>query len=70
MTARQYAQSVGFEVAGKLTKKVTEDRKWSYAEAREKVVKTVFYEDEAGNTYHGSRADGWCIIPANSADCI
>ena len=70
MTARQYAELMGFEVVGRLTKKVVEEKKWSFAEGREKVIKTVFYEDEAGNTYHGSKADGWCIIPVDSADCI
>lgn len=59
MTARQFAKSKGFEVVGKLTRKTYIDT-WTL----EKQVKRVYWIDEAGNEYHGSKGK-WCIVTAD-----
>ena len=61
MTVREYAKSVGFEVAGKLKRLPDEyyglDDKHHYP----------VWIDEAGNVYCGSysKKDGCCIITAD-----
>jgi len=55
MTIREYAKSVGFEIVGKLTRKVE-----PYGIDRKQRV----YIDEAGNKYYPDNGDacGFCIV--------
>lgn len=62
MTCRDYAKSVGFEVIGKLTKKVSKVEKFNYSKGEIEVKSTVYWEDEAGNTYTPG-----CIVTADGA---
>lgn len=67
MTARQYAESVGFEVVGKLTKKsgtYTDYNRIDIKTGEYKVVKFAYWVDEAGNAYTGSK-DSWTIATAD-----
>ena len=48
---RDYAKSVGFEVVGKLTRKVQKVKKWDWAKGEEVTKSVIYWEDEAGNTY-------------------
>lgn len=68
MTAREYAKSVGFEVVGKLARRVTKHSKYDVTKGDVIDINVVFYIDEAENEYHKVKND-WCIITADGA-CI
>ena len=50
-TIREYAKENGFEIVGKLTRKVKKREVFDYAKGEYKTESTVYWEDEAGNTY-------------------
>ena len=66
MTAREYANTFGFEVVGKLTKKVITRERYDINKDDFVEEKIVFYLDDAGNEYHKGK-DAWCIITADGA---
>lgn len=68
MTAREYAKMVGFEIIGKLAKKVIAHEKYDIKKDSFVEAKIVFYLDEAGNEFHKEKGE-WCIITADGA-CI
>lgn len=57
---REYAEECGFEIVGKLTRKVEARTKWDWAKGEEVVEKIIYWEDEAGNTYTKG-----CIVTAD-----
>lgn len=59
-TIREYAAENGFEIVGKLTRKVSKQEKWSWDKGEMETISTVYWEDEAGNTYTKG-----CIITAD-----
>ena len=50
-TIREYAEMNGFEIVGKLTRKVGKKERFNYLKGEMETVSTVYWEDEAGNTY-------------------
>ena len=50
-TIREYAAENGFEIVGKLTRKVSKQEKWNWNKGEMEIVSTVYWKDEAGNTY-------------------
>lgn len=61
-TIREYAKEVGFEIVGKLTRKVSKAEKFNWAKGEMETVSTIYWEDEAGNTYTKG-----CIVTADGA---
>lgn len=59
-TIREYAAENGFEIIGKLTRKVYKTEKWNWNKGEMEIVSTVYWEDEAGNTYTKN-----CIVTAD-----
>ena len=59
MTVREYAESIGFEVVGKLRRLPD----GSYG--REGKKHSPLWVDEAGNEYWGDMNGGYCIITAD-----
>lgn len=59
-TIREYAAENGFEIIGKLTRKVSKTEKWNWNTGEMEIVSTVYWEDEAGNTYTKN-----CIVTAD-----
>lgn len=68
MTIREYAKRVGFEIVGKLTKKVITREEYDYASGEYTEKRIVFYIDGSGNEYHKEK-NSVCIITAEG-DCI
>lgn len=68
MTAREYAKEVGFEIIGKLEKKIVTHERYDIKKDEFVEAKLVFYIDEAGNEFHKEKCN-WCIITADGA-CI
>ena len=67
MSIREYANSIGFEVIGKLTRCSKLEKSYNYdLEKYERVSKRV-YMDEADNVYHVGFDNGICIITADGA---
>lgn len=62
MNIREYAKQNGFEIVGKLTKKVEKREQFNYCNGEMEVKSVVFWEDEAGNTYTKD-----CIVTADGA---
>ena len=62
MTIREYAEQSGFKIIGKLTKKVSKVERFNYAKGEMETKNTVYWEDEAGNTY-----TKYCIVTADGA---
>lgn len=62
MSIREYAKENGFEIVGKLTKKVDKVEKFNYAKGEMETKSTVYWVDEAGNTYTKD-----CIVTADGA---
>ena len=62
MTIRQYAKENDFEIIGKLTKKVEKREKFNMAKGEMETVSTVYWTDEAGNTYTKN-----CIVTVDGA---
>lgn len=60
MTIRQYAESVGFQIVGKLTRKVDHVDRYNPKKGNYETVSTIYWEDEAGNEYTKG-----CIITAD-----
>lgn len=60
MTIREYANQNGFEIVGKLTKKVEKREVFDYAKGDMATKSTVYWEDEAGNTYTNG-----CIVTSD-----
>ena len=60
MTIRQYAEENGFEIVGKLVRKVSKREKFNHSKGEMEVISTVYWEDEAGNTYTKG-----CIVTAD-----
>lgn len=48
---RDYAASKGFAIIGKLTRKVAKDRRYNIERGKMEFVRSVYWEDEAGNAY-------------------
>lgn len=59
-TIREYAAENGFEIIGKLIRKVSKTERWNWNKGEMEVVSTVYWEDEAGNTYTKG-----CIVTAD-----
>lgn len=59
-TFREYAKEHDFEIVGKLTRKVSKIAKFNWAKGEMETISTVYWEDEAGNTYAGD-----CICTAD-----
>lgn len=59
---REYAAENGFEIVGKLTRKVDKKEEFDYCKGTMKVVSVIYWEDEAGNTYTKD-----CIVTADGA---
>lgn len=59
-TIREYAKENGFEIIGKLTRKVSKVERWSWNKGEMVVESTIYWEDEAGNTYTKG-----CIVTAD-----
>lgn len=51
MSIRQYAAENGFEIVGKLTRKVSKVEKFNMVKGEMETISTVYWEDEAGNEY-------------------
>ena len=64
MTIREYADSIGFKIIGKLTRMVEERKEYNWRTGQYDIVKTVNWRDEAGNIYIKNR-NGVCIIDTN-----
>ena len=63
MKIREYAEQIGFEIVGKLTRRA----EWEYKEqwdGSKKHSGTKSYSDEAGNVYHVC-PNGVCIVDAD-----
>ena len=50
-TIREYAKENGFEIIGKLTRKVSKSEKFNMVKGEMETISTIYWEDEAGNTY-------------------
>lgn len=50
-TIREYAEANGFEIVGKLTRKVDKKEVFNYLKGEMEVKSTLYWEDEVGNTY-------------------
>ena len=62
MNIREYANSIGFEIIGKLTRCSKLEKSYNYdLEKYERVSKRV-YIDEADNVYHVGFTGGFCIV--------
>ena len=59
-TIREYAAENGFEIVGKLTRKVSKSEKFNMVKGELETISTVYWEDEAGNTYTKG-----CIVTAD-----
>ena len=59
-TIREYAAENDFEIIGKLTRKVTKREKFNIVKGEMETISTIFWEDEAGNTYTNG-----CIVTAD-----
>jgi hypothetical protein len=59
---REYAAENGFEIVGKLTRKVDKREKFNIVNGEMETVSTIYWEDEAGNTYTKG-----CITTADGA---
>lgn len=59
-TIREYAKENGFEIIGKLTRKVSKAEKWNAVKGEMETISTIYWEDEAGNTYTKG-----CIVTAD-----
>lgn len=59
---REYAEMVGFEIVGKLTRKVEKLEHFDYCKGKMIVKNTVYWQDEAGNTYTSG-----CIVTKEGA---
>lgn len=64
MTAREYAKAVGFEIIGKLTKRVITHERYDIEKDNFVEAKMVFYIDEAENEFHKEKNE-WVIITAD-----
>lgn len=62
MTIRQYAKENGFEIIGKLTKKVSKVEKFNMVKGEMETISTVYWLDEAGNEYTKN-----CIVTVDGA---
>lgn len=62
MTIREYAKENGFEIVGKLTRKVHKVEKFSWEKGEMETVSTIYWVDEAGNEYSKN-----CIVTADGA---
>lgn len=51
MTIRQFAKENGIEIVGRLKKKSCEDEVFNYRTCEYMTEKTIYWEDEAGNTF-------------------
>lgn len=69
MTARQYAESFGVELVGKLTRKVAESKEYDYVKDVFKTVKTVYWTDEVGNELMSCGKGKWVLITADGGVC-
>ena len=61
-TIREYAEENGFQIVGKLTRKVSKQEKFNWSKGEMEVVSTIYWEDEAGNTYTKG-----CIVTVDGA---
>ena len=61
-TIREYAEENGFEIIGKLTRKVSKTEKFNLVKGEMETISTIYWEDEAGNTYTKD-----CIVTADGA---
>ena len=59
-TIREYAKENGFEIIGKLTRKVSKKESFNMVKGEMETISTVYWEDEAGNTYTKG-----CIVTAD-----
>ena len=59
-TIRDYAKENGFEIIGKLTRKVSKQDKFNMVKGEMETISTIYWEDEAGNTYTKN-----CIVTAD-----
>lgn len=50
-TIREYAAENGFEIVGKLTRKVEKRERFNLVKGEMEIISTVYWMDEAGNTY-------------------
>ena len=48
---REYAEAHGFVIVGKLVRKVEKRERYNFLTGEFELKSTVFWEDEAGNTY-------------------
>lgn len=60
MSIREYAKENGFEIVGKLTRKVSKKEEFNKVKGQMETISTVYWEDEAGNTYTKG-----CIVTAD-----
>lgn len=61
-TIREYAKANGFEIVGKLTRKVDKKEVFNYLKGKNEVKSTVYWVDEAGNSY-----TKYCICTVDGA---
>ena len=59
-TIREYAKENGFEIIGKLTRKVSKSERFNMVKGEMETISTIYWEDEAGNTYTKG-----CIVTAD-----
>ena len=51
MTILQFAKDNGIEIVGRLSKKSCDDEVFNYRTCEYVTEKTIYWEDEAGNTF-------------------
>lgn len=61
-TIRQYAEENGFEIVGKLTRKVSKREEFDWNTGEMKTTSIIYWVDEAGNEYSKN-----CIVTTDGA---
>lgn len=61
-TIREYAKENGFEIVGKLTRKVSKVERFNMVKGEMETISTIYWEDEAGNEYTKG-----CIVTVDGA---
>lgn len=65
MNAREYAESCGVKLQGKLKRCYDKEEVWNNKKMCFETKKVPYWEDEAGNQINGSKEEGWCLVTPN-----